>query len=132
MRNVATLLRYYEIFDCVPQYFALGFAAYLYFMKPVAKEGFVYFGERDGNPYPIQDEKAEYFYQKWQQYGTAELVEKVLQDKSLWDTDLSLLPGFTQNVTDNLENMLDNGVKHSLESFFLRHPSQVAETNEIL
>jgi len=56
----------------------------------------------------------------------------VLQDKSLWDTDLSLLPGFTQNVTDYLENMLDNGVKHSLESFFLRHPSQVAETNEIL
>lgn len=132
MRNVPTLLRYYEIFDCIPQYVSLGFAAYLYFMKPVAKEGFVYFGERNGQPYPIQDEKAEYFYQKWQQYDTTELVEKVLQDKSLWDTDLSLLPGFAQSVTDNLGNMLEHGVKQSLESFFLRHPSQVAETNEIL
>jgi len=124
MRNIATLLNYYQIFACVPEYFSMGFAAYLYFMKPVAKESFVYFGERNGKPYPIQDEKAEYFYHKWQQNTPAKLVETVLQDKTLWDTDLTLLPGFAQSVTENLENMLENGVKPTLEAFFLRNAVQ--------
>ncbi|MEI7583278.1 tagaturonate reductase [Runella sp.] len=132
MRNIATLLNYYEIFACVPEYFSLGFAAYLYFMKPVAKESFVYFGERNGKPYPIQDQKAEYFYSKWQQNTPAQLVETVLQDKNLWDTDLTLLPGFAQSVTENLENMLENGVKPTLEAFFLRNTVQTVEVNEML
>lgn len=132
MRNMATLLRYYEIFGCVPEYISLGFAAYLYFMKPVAKERFVYFGEREGKPYPIQDEKAEYFYHKWQQNTPSQLVEVVLQDKLLWDTDLTLLPGFAQSVTENLENMLENGVKQTLEGFFLRSGIQSTEINAIL
>ena len=132
MRNVPTLLRYYDVFNCVPEYFSLGFAAYLCFMKPVAKERFVYFGERDGQLYPIQDEKAEYFNQQWQQHTPAELVTTVLQNKSLWDTDLSLLPGFAQSVTENLENMLGNGVKSTLKAFFLQHTTQVAEMNTTL
>ncbi len=132
MRNVATLLNYYRIFDCVPEYFSLGFAAYLYFMKPVAKESFVYFGDRNGQPYPIQDEKAGYFYQKWQQHTPAKLVDTVLQDINLWDSDLSLLPGFAQSVTENLENMLENGVKSTLEAFFLRNIIQTTETNATL
>jgi tagaturonate reductase len=132
MRNIATLLRYYEVFGCVPEYISLGFAAYLYFMKPVAKERFVYFGEREGKPYPIQDEKAEYFYHKWQQNTPSQLVEVVLQDKLLWDTDLILLPGFAQSVTENLENMIENGVKQTLDGFFLRSNVQMTETNAIL
>ncbi len=133
MRNVPTLLRYYEVFNCVPEYFSLGFAAYLCFMKPVAKERFVYFGERDGQLYPIQDEKAEYFNQQWQQHTPAELVTTVLQNKSLWDTDLSLLPGFAQSVTEYVENMLENGVKSTLEAFFLQHSVQsTAEMNTTL
>ncbi len=132
MRNMATLLRYYEIFGCVPEYISLGFAAYLYFMKPVAKERFVYFGEHEGKPYPIQDEKAEYFYHKWKETPPAQLVEKVLQDKTLWETDLTLLSGFSQSVTENLENMLENGVKQTLDGFFLRNSVQMTEINAIL
>lgn len=132
MRNVPTLLRYYDVFNCVPEYFSLGFAAYLCFMKPVVKERFVYFGEREGQLYPIQDEKAEYFNQQWQQNTPAELVNSVLQNKNLWDADLGLLPGFAQSVTENLENMLENGVKTTLEAFFLRSTTQFAEINETL
>lgn len=132
MRNMATLLNYYEIFNCIPEYFSLGFAGYLYFMKPVAKESFVYFGERNGKLYPIQDEKAEYFYQKWQQNTPAKLAEAVLQDKILWDTDLTALPGFARSVTENLENMLANGVKQTIEAFFLRNSAPIVEVNETL
>ncbi|MFN8345591.1 MAG: tagaturonate reductase [Spirosomataceae bacterium] len=132
MRNIATLLNYYKIFGCVPEYFALGFAGYLYFMRPVAKESFVYFGKRDGKPYPIQDEKAEYFYQKWQQNTPAKVAETVLQDTALWDADLTTLPGFAQSVTENLENMLTNGVKPTLEAFFLRNSVPIVEINETL
>lgn len=132
MRNIAVVLRYYEVFGCVPEYFSMGFAAYLYFMKPVAKESFVYFGERNGKPYPIQDEKAEYFYHKWKENSPAQLVKKVLQDKTLWETDLTLLSGFSQSVTENLENMLGNGVKQTLDGFFLRNSVQMTEINAIL
>lgn len=129
MRNVATLLNYYKIFECVPAYFSLGFAAYLQFMKPVVREGFVYFGERDGVLYPIQDEKAEYFYHKWQELSPSQLVESVLQDKNLWDADLTLLAGFAQSVTENLENMLTQGVKPTLDAFFLRNSIAIPEIN---
>lgn len=132
MRNVATLLHYYKIFGVVPTYFSLGFAAYLRFMKPVAEENHVYFGERDGERYLIQDEKAAYFYQKWQQNSPKRLVESILKDKTLWDTDLTLLPGFASCVIENLENMLENGVNQTLEVFFQRNAMPITEASEIL
>ncbi len=132
LRNVPTLLRYYDIFNCVPEYFSLGFAAYLCFMKSVAKERFVYFGERDGQLYPIQDEKAEYFYQQWQKNTPAQLVESVLQNKTLWDTDLTLLPGFAQSVIENVENMLEKGVKTTLEAFFYKNTTPFIKINATL
>jgi len=132
LRNVPTLLRYYDIFNCVPEYFSLGFAAYLCFMKSVAKERFVYFGERNGQLYPIQDEKAEYFYQQWQKNTPAQLVESVLQNKTLWDTDLTLLPGFAQSVIENVENMLENGVKTTLEAFFYKNTTPFIKINATL
>ncbi|MFN8357983.1 MAG: tagaturonate reductase [Spirosomataceae bacterium] len=118
MRNRPTLLHHYQHNTEVPEYMALGFAAYLLFMRPIAKESYVFFGERNGVPYPIQDEKAEYFFEKWKQHTPAQLVQIVLQDINIWETDLTLLTGFAQRVTNNLQNMLEQGVSESLETFF--------------
>ena len=68
----------YAAFD----YISLGFAAYLCFMKPVFKEGFVYFGQRNGKFYPIQDEKVDYFYEKWKHLSVENVVNTILQDKN--------------------------------------------------
>jgi tagaturonate reductase len=61
MRNIPILVRYYELYDAAPKNFALGFAAYILFMKAVKKEGEKYYGERNSVLYPINDEKGGIF-----------------------------------------------------------------------
>lgn len=98
MRVIPVLLRYFSIYNTVPQNMAKGFAAYVLFMKAVKKNGNVYEGELNGNAYPINDDKAAYFYELWQKNGEGNIVNAILSDKTLWDADLSVLPGFTEAV----------------------------------
>jgi tagaturonate reductase len=99
MRNIPTLLRYYEVFGQPPYYMAMGFAAYLLFMKGVTHNNGIYYGDRNGELYPIQDEKAAYFYEKWQSLEVEDLVTAVLSDTKLWDYDLTTLPKFAETVS---------------------------------
>ncbi|GGM73722.1 altronate oxidoreductase [Dyadobacter beijingensis] len=99
MRNIPTLLRHYEQSEEVPALFAKGFAAFLKFMKPVVHKDGAYYGERDGQPYSIRCDSAAYFDEKWQNAASpVDLAQQVLSDVSLWDTDLTLLPGFADAV----------------------------------
>nr|WP_295932676.1 tagaturonate reductase [uncultured Dyadobacter sp.] len=103
MRNIPTLLSHYEKSDQAPALFAQGFAAFLRFMKPVVHQDGAYFGERDGVQYPIRCDSAAYFDEKWQNAASpADLAEQVLSDVTLWDTDLTLLPGFADAVKEHL------------------------------
>lgn len=102
MRVIPVLLKYYAEFNKVPDNIAKGFAAFLAFMKPVKKDGNVFYGERNGQPYPVNDDNAAYFYEQWQQYEVAELVPVVLGNTSLWGTDLTKLPGFAKTVLENM------------------------------
>jgi tagaturonate reductase len=117
MRNVQTILNYYQKFNKIPRLFALGFAAYLLFMKVVKEENGKYYGERKGKPYPVNDDFAAFFYKAWQSIDTGkeekiqEFVKNILSDIELWETDLSNLQGFTQAVSQNLWAMLQQGVK---------------------
>jgi tagaturonate reductase len=86
-------------------------------MKAVRKEGEQFWGELNGESYPIRDDQAAYFYQKWQTGSVDEVIHSVLSDVQLWDSDLSLLPGFEQAVGQHLQLMMERGVKASLESF---------------
>jgi tagaturonate reductase len=88
----------------------MGFAAYIFFMKPVHKEGAVYFGEINGRSYPINDDKAELFEQLWRERSPADVVNKVLNNASLWDTDLGAVPGFADNVTEKLLDIMQHGM----------------------
>jgi tagaturonate reductase len=117
MRNVPTLLNYYQIFNCVPEYVALGFAAYLLFMKAEKEENGKYYGIFNGNEYLIQDDKAEYFYAKWQKLAVNDLVVSVLSDKNLWEADLTAIPQFTEKVQSFIQLMIQNGVKETLSSY---------------
>lgn len=102
MRVIPVLVRYYSIYDTVPQNMAKGFAAYILFMKAVKKNGNVYEGEHNGKSYPINDDKAAYFYEQWQKHGEANIVNAILGDTSLWEVDLSALPGFAKAVHESL------------------------------
>jgi tagaturonate reductase len=109
MRNVPTLLHYYKQLNAVPHYMALGFAAYLLFMRGTHQEEQVWYGDVNGAAYPIQDEKADYFADLWSRLQPAELTRTVLHNQALWGHDLSALPGFAATVTRYLEKLLTQG-----------------------
>lgn len=124
VRNVATFERYYQQFGTVPKQMALGFAAYLRFMRAVREEGGQFFGEIETPggtiSYPIRDERAGYFYGDWQTVKADEdatvraFVQSVCADTDLWQTDLSALPGFVDTVSNDLRSLLTHGAAETL------------------
>lgn len=103
MRNIPTLLTHYKKSNTVPELFAKGFAAFLQFMKPVSEKNGNYFGERNGQLYPIRCDSAAYFDAQWKIASSpADLAHRVMSDQALWGTDLNQLPGFAMAVRENL------------------------------
>jgi len=108
MRVIPVLQRYFSIYNTVPSNMSKGFAAYILFMKAVKKNGNAYEGELNGKPYPINDDKATHLYELWQKNGEANIVKAVLGDTTLWDADLSSLPGFADIVQENLQALINS------------------------
>ena len=115
MRVVQVLQRYNELYNTFPESMATGFAAWLLFMKAVKKENNIYYGELAGQFYPIKDEMAEYFFNHWQNLSLQSLVKTVLSDASLWDADLTLIPGFAETVTAKLLEIMQRGIMAVLQ-----------------
>ena len=115
MRNVPVILKYAERIKTVPENIALGFAAYLLFLKPVNKKQDKFYGEWQGKEYVIQDDFAAYFFEKWSKLTPAQLADEVLADVSLWGADLSAIPGFAQAVKDNMASLLEAGVSKTIQ-----------------
>jgi tagaturonate reductase len=115
LRCIPVLMKHYEKTDAVPEAIALGFAAYIYFMKAVAKKDDQYYGEFNGESYLIQDDLAEIFYTRWTGLSIASLVQVVISD-AFWGVDLLSLSGFKQSVIDKLNLIINNGMKEAVES----------------
>jgi tagaturonate reductase len=115
LRCIPLLLNYYKNSQNPPELFALGFAAYIYFMKPVKEVNGKFYGELNGNEYPIQDDLAAVFMQRWQTLTPEQVVKNVLSDNTFWGEALDLLPGFQNSVTDKLNLLINNGVKNAVE-----------------
>jgi tagaturonate reductase len=94
MRNIPILLQYYKEFGKPPELFAMGFAAYLQFMKGEKEVNGTYYGESNGEYYPINCNFAPYFYEQWQNFD----LGKILANRSLWGEDLTQLDGFEEAV----------------------------------
>jgi tagaturonate reductase len=111
---VPDLLHYYERFKAVPQYVALGFAAYLLFERGTRQEGGKWYGEAHGQEYLIQDEQAVYFADLWQRLPATEVVQAALGNQALWGADLTALPGFADSVTRYLAQLQREGAAATL------------------
>lgn len=116
LRCIPVLLKHYQNNHSVPELFALGFAAYLYFMKAVTRKEDQYYGELNGESYLIQDDQAGVFYKRWAGLTTASLVDEVLGDTVFWGEDLQMLPGFAEAVKDKLNLIISNGAYEALEA----------------
>ena len=96
---------------------ALGFAGTLLFLKAVKNEDRQYFGQRGEAFYPINDDNAAYFSEKWQGITTEDIpnfVNGVLGNIKIWEKDLTKFAGFAEAVSAYLKMMLEKGVKETL------------------
>jgi tagaturonate reductase len=114
LRNVPLLLKHYSKTDKVPENMALGFAAFLLFMKCKGGADNVHTGEANGKKYTIQDDMAPYFADKWTNGNIDTFVNTVLSDKDLWGADLSKLNGFAEAVKENVQLLAKQGVAATL------------------
>ncbi|HVF97586.1 MAG TPA: tagaturonate reductase [Flavisolibacter sp.] len=122
MRCIPVLLNHYQKSDAVPEAFALGFAAYLYFMKAVTVRDGKYYGDVNGTSYFIQDDMAEVFYNRWATLAPEAVAKETLSDSNYWGADLQSLPGFAEAVAAKLNLIISGGVKEAVEA---------TETNKI-
>jgi tagaturonate reductase len=93
MRIVPVLQKHYQRSHEVPALIAVGFAAYLLFMRSE----------------DVKDDHAAFFREKWERLEPAVLVRNVLSDVSLWGTDLTAFKGFAHAVTVMLAALLNDG-----------------------
>jgi len=100
MRNIPTILRYYQQFGKAPKLMAEGFKAYLLFMRVVKEENGKFYGKRGEDFYLIQDDYAPYFAEKWKNTSPTDvqavnnLLNQIYSDINIWGTDLTKLQGF--------------------------------------
>ena len=110
MRNVALLQQYYAKTDKIPSLMALGFAAYLVFMKCGPGGDNRYHGQANGHTYLVEDESAARLSQAWAKTEPAKVADDILGDKNLWGTDLRELKGFADAVVENIQLIQKEGV----------------------
>jgi tagaturonate reductase len=92
-RVIPVLLEHYKHHPEPPAHMALGFAAFLLFMKAEKKQGW--------------DDKAGYFADLWTRYPAQDVVIKALRDEALWGANLLLLNGWPEAVLEQLNNLMN-------------------------
>ena len=65
----------------------------------------------------IEDPSAVTFYHFWNSNSADSVVTEVLNDVSIWGQDLSHLNGFGEAVANNLNHIINNGMKAALEAY---------------
>jgi len=123
-RNISLLQWYYNKIKKVPQSMALGFAAWLLFMKCKKADDGNYYGEINGQTYKIEDESAAWFAGKWVTNDTDSLVDLVLKNEKLWNANLSALSGFAKAIKENINLIQKKGVAFIINSRQLQKTSK--------
>lgn len=99
MRNVPLIQALYHTGEQHNSNMALGFAAYLYFMKPQQPEEGKNFVNRQGML--LNDDKINLLFTHWQQgLSVEETILHIMADQTIWGADLSQYPHFVTSVTD--------------------------------
>jgi len=110
MRVVPLLLNHYKHSNNPPAYMALGFAAFIRFMKVKQQPNGSFTGLLNGTEYTITDSQAEYFSKLWESSDAVNATTAILGNTELWDADLSVLPGFKSAVIANLNKIMAGNI----------------------
>jgi len=115
MRNVALIQGYFEKHGSSPQYMALGFAAYITFMRSEKDEHGNFLGNTKRGCYFIDDPKAAIFHDYWTKYSLKDIVIHVLKNQTLWQTNLNQIPGLADQILYYLELLNSKPVLEVIE-----------------
>jgi tagaturonate reductase len=100
LRVIPVLVEHYKRHNEPPVHIALGFAAWLLFMRTEKMEGW--------------DDRSAYVSAMWANRPPEEVVLKVLGDETLWGVDLLLLKGFPEVVAAQLDILMNKGAVTAL------------------
>lgn len=114
MRTLPLLEKHYLVTTEVPESIALGFAAFILFMRSVKLVAGTYYGEYNGITYPIQDDKAELLYNAWQNNSFDTVVENILSNSLIFGSDLTLFKGFSEAVHSYLVSLMEKGANETI------------------
>jgi len=109
LRCIPLIKSYYRKNGTVPECMTLGLAAFLYFMQANQDVNGKFVGHANEKEYIIQDDNVSLIAGTWQQLDTARFVKKILAEQSLWEDDLSSLPGFTEALTGMITSLETDG-----------------------
>ena len=77
-----------------------------------------YRGERGEERFSVKDDQSalDFFVTQWAKGDIASVVEATLKNIDLWGIDLTQFEGLQEVVTDNLESIIINGMKETLQA----------------
>ena len=119
LRNLPLLKKYYALKNQAPEHMALGFAAYILFMRSKHGNDNNYQAEWKGKIYNVSDDHAAKLASLWSVHDSTSIAEAVLSDESLWGTKLSLYPGFTAAVTNFIKLLEQDGAVNTIKNLAL-------------
>ncbi len=117
MRNAAVISWYVDKFKSCPSRMALGMAAHLLFMKGTLGQDGKYYGVINDMRYLIQDDNAAVYESAWKQYNTEGVAKAILSDKTIFETDLTRYPIFTDQVNYWLQFLTTQSAQAAIGSF---------------
>jgi len=116
-----SLTGYIERYNRLPEHLVFSLAALILFYRGREIEDNRLIGLRDGQEYPVNDQKEilEFFKEIWVSYESdnnlEDLIVKVLGRQEFWERDLNKLEGLTDRVYYYLMEILNKGMKKALE-----------------
>ncbi|HBO37707.1 MAG TPA: tagaturonate reductase, partial [Pasteurellaceae bacterium] len=113
-RNLPQLLAYAEKYQKLPPHLTFALAALIAFYR----------GERHGQAIPLQDDEIwlTNYRQWWQQFSAGDVslrqvVCNVLKQENHWEQDLSQIPQLVETVAEQLNTILDKGMRKALAHY---------------
>lgn len=114
MRCVPLLQTFYSKYKTIPPYISFGFASYILFMRIVRVEGNSYYGSFNEMEYLVQDDYASSLHSLWISHDHDTIAETVLSSEHLWNTDLTTIPGFAEEVKRYIHHILMEGLPQGI------------------
>jgi tagaturonate reductase len=92
-----------------PKYLLFSLAALIAFYK----------GERGEERFTVKDDQSalDFFATQWATGDSASVAKATLKNTDFWGTDLTQFEGLEEIVANNLESIITNGMKATLDAF---------------